>query len=342
MSTSPRVGRFALALGGGAARGLAHIGVLDVLEREGLRPESIVGTSMGSIIGALYASGAAPPRMMQLARTFHFPRTFVPGGLLRWTQIFGACVPELRGTFEQLPRRLLVTAVNIESGHQVIVSRGSLLPAVRASSCVPGVMSPVRLGPDWLMDGGLVNVLPVDVAWVTNPDFVVAVDVGGSRSRTLPFLGWPSTHLAERLGELVPNPATAKVSLELLVRASEILLDRQSTLATAMTNPDVVIRPSLEGIGLRDFGRLHEVVEAGRRAAEEALPELRRRLREAENAAPRAPAGRFYFDPVCAMLITPSKSRGSVEHDGTVYHFCSTNCRESFERRPEAFMAGGA
>jgi len=204
---------------------------------------------------------------------------------------------------------LVVTAVDLEAGSQVILHAGPVLPAVRATCAVPGVLPPVKLDGRWLVDGGLVNLLPVDVAWMVEPDVVVAVKVGAARARPMPQLSWPLTSLLSRLGGMIPNPATAKVSFEVLVRAAEIVVDRQTALAAAMTGAEVLVEPQLEDIGLRDFDRLDDAINAGRHAAEEALPELYRLL----EAPPRAQVRSelvltLRFDPVCAMVISPASS----------------------------------
>ena len=335
---SPRI---ALALGGGAARGLAHIGVLEVLEREGIRADFIAGSSMGGLIGALYATGFHSREVAAIARSFRFPRWFIPGGVLDWGSLFASSVPALSGTFEELERPLAVTAVDLEAGAQVVIHSGPLLPAVQATCTVPGVLAPVKLGGRWLVDGGLMNVLPVDVAWMSDPDVVVAVKVGAVRERRVPQLDWRVTSLLSRLGGIIPNPATAKVTFEILVRAVEIMLDRQTALAAAMTAPEFLIEPALGDMGLRDFHRLDDAVEAGRRAAEVALPALARLL-ESPSAAP-ATAERVLslrFDPVCSMVINPSRARATTTRRGQTYYFCSENCRECFERDPDAYLRG--
>lgn len=331
--------RLALALGGGAARGLAHIGVLGVFEREGIRPDCIVGSSMGGLIGALSASGLCAGEISEIAREFRFPRRFVPGGMLRWNSLFGSAGPALSGSFEGLATHLAITAVDLEAGTQVILHTGPLLPAVRATCSVPGVLPPIRLGGRWLADGGLVNLLPVDVAWMTAPDLVVAVKVGAPRERPVPQLNWRVTALLTRFGEVVPNPATAKVALEVLVRATEILLDRQTALASAMTGPEVLIEPDLGDLGLRDFHRLDEAEAAGRRAAEMMLPEVLRLL----ESPPDVPAAgerelSLRFDPVCGMVISPTRARASASHGDIAYYFCSPNCRDCFERDPDDYL----
>ncbi len=332
--------RLALALGGGAARGLAHIGVLEVLEREGIKVNFIVGSSMCGLIGALSAKGLRAQEIEEVARSFYFPRWFLPGGLVRFEALFKSAVPLLAGTFEDLVTPLAVTAVDLEAGSQVVLHTGRVLPAIRATCTVPGVLPPLRLGGRWLLDGGLVNILPVDVAWMAEPDVVVAVKVGALRTRRIPELNWRLTALLSRLGGMIPNPATAKVSFEVLVRAAEIILDRQTALAVAMTGPELLIEPDLGDITLRDFHRLDEALAAGRRAAEAALPSLHKLL---QAPPPVAPTGRraleLRFDPVCAMVISPARARATAVHGETTYYFCSPNCRDSFERDPDRYLA---
>jgi NTE family protein len=339
-SAGPLGARLALALGGGAARGLAHIGVLEVFEREGIRPDCVVGSSMGGLIGALSAAGLRARDIADLARGFRFSRWFLPGGTVAWDTVFAPAVPILATrSFEELDRPLVVTAVDLEEGTQVILRAGPVLPAVRATCAVPGVLPAVQLGGRWLVDGGLVNILPVDVAWMVEPDVVVAVKVGAARARKMPELSWWLTTLFSRLGTVIPNPGTAKLTFEVLVRAAEITLDRQTALATAMTGPEVLIEPELGNIGLRDFDRLDDAVQAGRRAAEAVLPELCRLL----EAPPRVQVRSelvltLRFDPVCAMVISPGRARAKAEHRDVTYYFCSPNCRDRFEQEPELYL----
>lgn len=190
-----------------------------------------------------------------------------------------------------------------------------------------------------MASAGIVNALPVDVAWMGAPDIVVAVNVGSVRERRVPQLNWRVTALLSRLGGVVPNPATAKVTLELLIRAVEIMLERQTALAVAMTAPELLIAPDLGDMGLRDFHRLDDAVAAGRRAAEAALPELARLL----ESAPATTGERVLslrFDPVCAMVTSPARARATVTRGEKTYYFCSENCRDCFERDPDAYLGG--
>jgi NTE family protein len=330
----------ALALGGGAARGLAHIGVIEILDREGIPVAFIAGSSMGGLIGALRASGLPAENLVEAARSFRFPRWFLPGGLIKWESLFPSATSLLAGTFEELSTPLAIAALDLEEGAQVILHRGPLLPAVRASCAVPGILAPVRLDGRWLVDGGVVNVLPVDVAWMADPEIVVAVRVGAPRARRMPQLEWRFTSLLSRLGGAVPNPATAKVAFEILTRAAEVLLERQTALTAAMADPEVLVEPRLGDLGLRDFHRLDEAVAAGRRAAEEVLPAIERLLKSPPQ---RAPGGtrcvNLYFDPVCSMVVNPTRARASLSHEGVVFYFCSPNCLDCFARDPARYCS---
>ena len=195
--------RIALVLGGGAARGLAHVGALDVLEREGVEIDFLAGASMGGLLGALYATGLHADQIQDVARGFRFPSWFVPGGLVEWVRIFptaGSALAHAR--FETLPHRLAVVATDAESGRPVVLHTGPVLPAVRATCAVPAVLPPERIEGRWLVDGGLVSLLPVDLASLADPDVVVAVSVHGRRERPMPVLSRAWAEAGWRIGRL--------------------------------------------------------------------------------------------------------------------------------------------
>jgi YHS domain-containing protein len=159
----------------------------------------------------------------------------------------------------------------------------------------------------------------------------------------MPELGWWLTALFSRLGTVIPNPGTAKLTFEVLVRAAEIILDRQASLAAAMTGPEVLIEPELGDVGLRDFDRLEDAVQAGRLATEAVLPELCRLL----EAPPRIQVRSelvltLRFDPVCAMVISPRRARATAQHRDLTYYFCSPNCRDRFEQDPDLYLGNAA
>jgi NTE family protein len=319
--------RIALVLGGGGARGLAHIGVLEVLEEEGLRPSFLVGSSMGGVVAALSAAGQPADRILELARGFRFPRWFIPGGLVTWDRIFAPAARSLVGLrFDQLALPVAVVAVDLEAGRQVVLHDGPLLPALRATCAVPGVLPPVEVDERWLVDGALVNALPVDVAAMADPDLVVAVRAGGHGPRSMPGLR---------------RPRAVFSGIEILVRATEIALDRQNTLATAMVEPHVLVDVKLGGIGLRDFDRLDEAVAAGREAAREALPALRRALGDVKPVAATSERLTLQIDPVCDMVVSPHRAAAVVVQEGRAFYFCSATCRDTFLRRGGVRPASG-
>lgn len=312
------------------------MGALEVLEREGVEIDFLAGSSMGGLVGALCAAGLEASRIQEVARGFRFPTWFVPGGLVPWERIFPTAAAALaRASFETLPRRLAVVATDVESGQPVVLHAGPVLPAVRATCAVPGVLPPERIGERWLIDGGLVSLLPVDLASMADPDVVVAVSVHGKRERPMPVLSRPWAEAGWSIGRILPNPLTARATFELLVRSAEIALDRQYTLAAAMIGPEVLVEVDVGTIGLRDFHRLDEAIAAGRLAMEAALPALRRAIVDRGGAAhePIAAHGEpLRFDPVCAMVVTPRRAAANVEQGGRTYYFCSHACREAFLR----------
>lgn len=329
----------ALVLGGGAARGLAHLGVLEVLEAEGVRAAFLAGTSIGGLVAALAARGMAASPIIEVARGFRFPRRFIPGRMLDWHRIFPTAVPLLdRHSFEDLSTPLAVSAVDLHRGEEVVLHSGPLLPAVRATCAVPGFLPAELLGGRFLVDGGVMNVLPVDLAWTWEPDVVIAVNIMSSPQRAA-RLDSGYARAAVRLGRLFPNPMTAHLAFEVVMRAFEVALDRQRALAIGMTGPEVLIDLDLGDVSFRDFHRLAEIVEIGRRATRDALPRLRAALSSPSAVPARSPGDlALHIDPVCRMAVSPARARAQVVWDGVTYYFCSVNCCECFERHCERYL----
>ena len=322
----------ALALGGGGACGLAHLAVLEILETEGIRPTLLAGTSIGGLVGALFACSLSAQDLVGAARGFRFPHRFVPGRVLVWEEIFPTAATVLAGrTFEDLDTPLAVSAVDLRAGEEVVLHSGPLLPAIRATCAVPGVFAPERLDGRYLVDGGVMNVLPVDLAWSWEPDVVIAVNIVASPRQSLP-LDSRYARIATALGRLVPNPMTAHLAYEVAMRAVEVALDRQRALAIAMTGPEVLIDINLGDISIGDFHRLDEVLEIGRAATRVALPRLHAALTRPCVAARSSGKFTLHIDPVCRMAVSPHRARAQLERDGITYYFCSVNCRDSFER----------
>jgi NTE family protein len=175
--------RLGLALGGGAVRGAAHIGVLQVLEREGIVPDVVVGTSVGAAVGAAYAAGVATDEISRLFHSVRWRRL----ARLTWrnrlslldTEPLEALIQTSIGisAFEQLPRPFAAVACDLLTGERIVLQTGPLARAVCASAAIPGLIPPVELG-DWLLiDGGVMDNLPVDVARELGADYVIAVDL---------------------------------------------------------------------------------------------------------------------------------------------------------------------
>lgn len=251
----PRLG---LALGGGAARGFAHVGVIQVLERNGIRPQVLTGTSAGSLVAALYATGMGAAELEKAALTMD------EATLTDWTLPLGG-KGMLRG--EALARyvrqavdgRLLqdmrlplgVLATDLASGQGVLFRRGDTAQAVRASSSVPGVFSPVRIAGREYVDGGLVAPVPVAQAREMGAEVVLAVDISSD-----------------------PQGNDASGLLNVLLQTTAIM--GQSINRLALSGPDVVVvRPALTGVGSADFAARQRSIEAGRVAMQAALPRLK-------------------------------------------------------------------
>lgn len=240
-----------LVLSGGGARGLAHIGVLEVLEAQGFEAEVVAGTSMGAVVGALYASGKKPSSILDIARSTPWLRLLdlVPRpGLISQRGLREFLARHLPARFEQLAKRLVVTAVDLEAGRLAYFSEGDLPGAVLASAAYPGLVAPVAFEGRTYVDGGVLNNLPVDAARFMGAGYVLAVDVT------------PEVHLPR-----VPRSTIGQVR-----RVIEIMQAHLTAARRSLHPPEVYIRPELPGVGIEQFGRLEEIVEAGRKAAAQA------------------------------------------------------------------------
>ena len=257
-SPPPRPPRIGLALGGGAARGFAHIGVIQVLDEAGIRPDLAVGTSAGSLVAALWASGldgAALGRMAASMEESTIADWGFPGrGLLRGDAL-ARYVRERTGgrPIEQLVRPLGIVAADLDSGNAVLFRRGDTGLAVRASSAVPAVFTPVAISGREYVDGGLVAPVPVAHARQMGAELVIAVDIGETPE-----------------GKPTGDP------FRLLLQTFAIM--GRSISRHELRDADIIIRPALAGIAGTDFAARDRAIAAGRAAALAALPALRARL----------------------------------------------------------------
>lgn len=253
--------RVGLALGGGAARGIAHIGVLEVLEEANIPIDCIAGTSAGAIAGGLYAAGITPAQMRQAVQDLNWLEIASFGlpkmGLLNFDKAVEWLDSLLEGhplTFEELRIPFAAVAADIVRGELIAINTGRLSAALRASSSVPGFFNPIKMGKRLLVDGGTLNNLPVSVAQRLGADYVIAVDL-------LP----PGT---------VGGKEPANV-MELTVTALYMLMRSTHNEGAAA---DRVILPSIGHVSLFDLGRREELIEAGREATRQVIPLLKEDL----------------------------------------------------------------
>lgn len=250
--------RIGLALGGGAARGFAHIGVIKVLEANGIRPEIIAGTSAGSVVGALYAAGLNGEDLQKQAMSLKEDQvgdwTLPDRGVIKGEALQRFINAAVRQRpIEQLPKQLGIVATDLTSGEQLLLRKGDTGMAVRASSAVPGVFKPVAMGGREYVDGGLTSPVPVRAAREMGADFVIAVDISSR-----------------------PADGKTQSTLDVLLQTFSIMgqsLGRHETQAA-----DVVIRPVTGGLSATDFKSRSKAIEAGARAAEAVLASLITRL----------------------------------------------------------------
>jgi NTE family protein len=249
-----------LALGGGAARGFAHVGVIQVLEEAGLRPSHVVGTSAGSLVAALYASGKTVPELRRAAETMEEAEItdwMVPllnRGALRGEALAKYVNNQVGGrSLEQMKIPLGIVATDLRSGEAITFRRGNTGSAVRASSAVPAVFQPVRIGDREYVDGGLVAPVPVHQVRQMGANFVIAVDISSD-----------------------PEGNPADDTFQILMQTFTIMGKSINTLA--LKEADVVIRPALTGVKSADFSARRRSIEAGRLAMLAQLPKLKERL----------------------------------------------------------------
>ena len=262
--------RIGLALGGGAAKGFAHIGVIKMLEANGLKPDVVAGTSAGSVVGALYASGMDPFELQQQAFGLDEDRIrdvrLFSGGVLQGRKLQDY-VNELVANrpLDRMPIPFAAVATRLETGERTVFVRGNTGQAVRASSSIPGVFEPVAIGGQHYVDGGVTSPVPVDAARELGADVVVAVDIsnratGGTPGHLLGIVNQSIAIMGSKLGE------------QELARA------------------DVVVRPAVSDIGPADFAQRDRAILEGERAALAALPRLRARIAEIQQERAEAAA----------------------------------------------------
>jgi NTE family protein len=294
--SAPRKPRIGLALGSGSARGWAHVGVIRALEQTGIRPDVVCGTSVGSLVGAAYAAGELDRfeqwlLAMRLKDVVGFMDVSLSGGMLKGERV----MEFFRRNFVDRPIEELATpfaavATALYTGAEVWLREGSTVDAVRASIALPALFTPVLRDGATLVDGGLVNPVPVSLARAMGADIVIAVDLGSDilgRHLTAgprvmesgsPIGEWMHK-LQESLGELIPTHSSDEPKLpsmhDVLFSGIDIMQVRITRSRMAGDPPDVIVSPRLAHLHLLDFHRAKEAIEEGKRAVEAIRPNLR-------------------------------------------------------------------
>jgi NTE family protein len=248
----------ALALGGGAAKGFAHIGVIKALEAQGIVPDIVVGTSAGSVVGAMYAAGKSGFELQTLAITLDESQvsdwSLPDRGVLKGDALAAFINKAVNNaTIEKLPKKFGAVATDLASGDPIVFRSGDTGAAVRASSSVPGVFQPVAIRGREYVDGGLVSPVPVRFAREMGATFVIAVDISNK-----------------------PQSGKTKSSLDVLLQTFAIM--GQSLNRNELPQADIVIRPDISQLASADFKTRHLAVLEGEKAAAQALPALKAKL----------------------------------------------------------------
>lgn len=262
--------KIALVLGGGGARGFAHIGVLKALANRGIEPVAIAGCSMGGLIGALFAAGNNHQQILEIVQTIK-PWKLLDvsrmGSLIGGKGMAHEMEKYLPKTFEELNIPLAVTAVDLQEGKLLVFNEGPLHPALRGTSSIPGIISPEIHGDRFLIDGGLLNNLPVDVIHSLSNSPVVAVDVAPSAKREIPL----NESLLSRSKNVISGKNRPMV-FELFLKAFDIPQVMLTEARLALNPPDLLIRPQLPmDLKIEDMNRYQEAMDVGYEAAESAL-----------------------------------------------------------------------
>ncbi|MEQ1616439.1 MAG: patatin-like phospholipase family protein [Hyphomicrobiaceae bacterium] len=298
--------KIGLALGGGAARGWAHIGVLRALHDAGIHPDIVAGTSIGAVVGGCYVADKLG-ELEEFARELTRRKVFgyldfnlTGSGLINGQRLCTRLEQHLGdASIEQFDRPFTAVATEIGTGHEVWLSRGGMVNAMRASYALPGIFKPVNINNRWLFDGALVNPVPVSVCRALGARYVIAVNLnadmfGRGTVMANPDVAGHHPPVAEVAEEPAPSSGRSVRGLikdqlfgkgegapgisTVMVDAFNIVQDRIARSRLAGDPPDVLINPRLSGIGLFDFHRAEELIERGHLAARREVEDIHREI----------------------------------------------------------------
>ena len=296
--TRPTIG---LALGGGAARGFAHIGVMRALEEHGIVPDVIVGTSIGAVVGGCYAAKQLD-NLEKWARTLsvrgvlsYLDVSLSGAGLIRGRHLAKQLDDQLAGArIDDLPIRFAAIATEFNTGHEIWLTRGRLAEALRASYALPGIFPPVLIGGRWLVDGALVNPVPVSAARALGARLVIAVNLNSDLFGRGTIIASHGSDDADEALDEQPKPQGLRGMFSgertlrrqvlgrrgrpgiptVMVEAFNVMQDRITRARLAGDPPDVLISPRLGALGWFDFHRGSEAIAIGAEAAQKSMGEI--------------------------------------------------------------------
>lgn len=283
-SNQPVVG---LALGSGSARGWAHIGVIQELESMGIRPTVVAGTSVGAIVGAAYVTGqldrfAEWVRTLSLRDVFSLMDISLSGGVVKGEKLFQFFKEGHNGQdIEELEQKFVSVATEMETGREVWITTGSPLEAARASCALPGLFSPVKRGDRWMLDGGLVNPVPVSACRALGADVVIAVNLNAQLVGR--HLTRASSHEVEKekasseessiwqkmMDYFSADEGEDPTLFDVIATSINIMQDRITRSRMAGDPPEITLVPQLEDFAIMDFHRASEAIEQGRELVRE-------------------------------------------------------------------------